>query len=115
MGIGGAILRLGWRHVFADGGYAENKLKTALQGHGSWTLEIIKRSDTTRGFEFLPRRWVVENTLHGSAGGAASPKTGRDPSKALPHGPLSPASECSPAESQGTQVIEEFLNQALRV
>ena len=25
--------------------------------------EIIKRSDTAKGFELLPRRWVVERTL----------------------------------------------------
>ena len=27
------------------------------------TIEIIKRSDTARGFEVLPRRWVVERTF----------------------------------------------------
>ena len=32
-------------------------------GHGSWTLEIIKRSDTAKGFVLLPRRWVVERTF----------------------------------------------------
>ena len=30
---------------------------------GTWTLEIIRRSDTAKGFELLPRRWVVERTL----------------------------------------------------
>ena len=56
--------RFPWlRHVFADGGYAGNKLKAALKGHGSWTLEIIKRSDTAKGFVLLPRRWVVERTF----------------------------------------------------
>ena len=25
--------------------------------------QIIKRSDTAKGFEVLPRRWVVERTL----------------------------------------------------
>ena len=30
---------------------------------GKWTLEIIKRSDTAKGFEVLPRRWVVERTF----------------------------------------------------
>jgi putative transposase len=34
-----------------------------LKGHGEWTLEIIKRSDTAKGFEVLPRRWVVERTF----------------------------------------------------
>jgi transposase len=51
------------RHIFADGGYAGEKLETALIGQGEWTLEIIKRSDTAKGFELLPRRWVVERTL----------------------------------------------------
>jgi transposase len=51
------------RHVFADGGYAGEKLETALDGNGDWTLEIIKRSDTAKGFEPLPRRWVVERTF----------------------------------------------------
>lgn len=56
--------RFPWlRHVFADGGYAGDKLRNALKGHGEWTLEIIKRSDTAKGFEVLPRRWVVERTF----------------------------------------------------
>lgn len=56
--------RFPWlRHVFADGGYAGEKLRNALKGHGEWTLEIIRRSDTAKGFEVLPRRWVVERTF----------------------------------------------------
>ena len=51
------------RHVFADGGYAGEKLARAMRGHGNWTLEIIKRSDRAQGFVPLPRRWVVERTL----------------------------------------------------
>jgi transposase len=51
------------RHVFADGGYAGPKLETALAKIGTWTLQIIKRSDTAKGFELLPRRWVVERTI----------------------------------------------------
>jgi transposase len=51
------------RHVFADGGYAGPKLETALARIGTWSLEIIKRSDTAKGFELLPRRWVVERTI----------------------------------------------------
>ena len=47
------------RHIFADGGYAGEKLRTALKRIGEWTIEIIKRSDTAQGFEVLPRRWVV--------------------------------------------------------
>jgi transposase len=42
------------RHVFADGAYRRL---------GTWTLEIVKRSDAAKGFSVLPRRWVVERTL----------------------------------------------------
>ena len=56
--------RFPWlRHVFADGGYAGDKLRDALAGHGDWSIEIIKRSDTAKGFVLLPRRWVVERTF----------------------------------------------------
>ncbi|MBC7432432.1 MAG: IS5 family transposase [Rubritepida sp.] len=51
------------RHVFADGGYAGDKLRNELAGMGRWTVEIIKRSDTAKGFQLLPRRWVVERTF----------------------------------------------------
>jgi transposase len=51
------------RHIFADGGYAGPQLRGALRRMGEWTVEIIKRSDTTTGFEVLPRRWVVERTF----------------------------------------------------
>jgi transposase len=51
------------RHVFADGGYAGEKLATALAGHRQWQIEIVKRSDRSAGFYVLPRRWVVERTF----------------------------------------------------
>jgi putative transposase len=56
--------RFPWlRHIFADGGYGGEKLKAAMRGHGQWTIEIVKRSDTVKGFVVLPRRWVVERTF----------------------------------------------------
>ena len=51
------------RHIFADGGYAGDKLKAALAELGHWTIEIVRRCDTAKGFEVLPRRWVVERTF----------------------------------------------------
>jgi len=51
------------RHVFADGGYAGPKLNDALAKLGTWTMEIVKRSDAAKGFVLLPRRWVVERTF----------------------------------------------------
>jgi len=59
-----ARYRFPWlRHVFADGGYAGEKLRTALSKIGEWNLEIIRRSDKADGFIVLPRRWVVERTF----------------------------------------------------
>ena len=51
------------RHIFADAAYAGPKLRGALEEIGDWTVEIIKRSDSAKGFEVLPRRWVVERTF----------------------------------------------------
>jgi transposase len=51
------------RHIFADGGYAGDKLENVLKDMGEWTFEIVKRSDTAKGFVLLPRRWVVERTF----------------------------------------------------
>jgi transposase len=51
------------RHVFADGGYAGEKLAAALAKIGNWTIEIVKRCDAAAGFVVLPRRWVVERSL----------------------------------------------------
>jgi len=51
------------RHVFADSAYAGEKLAAALAKIGKWTLQIIRRSDRAKGFEVLPRRWVVERTF----------------------------------------------------
>ena len=39
------------------------QLQTALAALGTWTLEIVRRSDGAKGFELVTRRWVVERTL----------------------------------------------------
>ena len=56
--------------LFADGGYAGQKLEAAVAHIDRLTIEIIKRSDLAgpstllrRAFVILPRRWVVERTL----------------------------------------------------
>ena len=49
--------------IWADNGYNAKKLTDAFNGMGDWKLEIVKRSDTAKGFQVLPRRWVVERTL----------------------------------------------------
>ena len=68
--------RFPWlRHVFADGGYAGDKLRSALACMGKWTIDIIKRSDKAKSFEVLPRRWVVEPS-HRSVGLSGFPCVG---------------------------------------
>lgn len=48
--------------IWADGGYA-GKLVDWVKDVCDWTLEIVKRDPNTKGFQVLPRRWVVERTL----------------------------------------------------
>jgi transposase len=51
------------RHVFADRVYRGNQLVTALSHCGPWTIEIVERPQGVKGFQLLPRRWVVERTF----------------------------------------------------
>ena len=51
------------RHVFADRVYRGKQLLDALSHCGPWTIEIVKRPPGVKGFQLLPRRWVVERTF----------------------------------------------------
>jgi transposase len=60
-----AAIRKRWpwlKHLFADAGYDRTKLmdKAAFL---DFVVEIVRRSDTAKGFEVIPRRWVVERTF----------------------------------------------------
>jgi transposase len=52
--------------VWADGGYA-NSIDNSMIGWAKeklgLLLQIVKRSDNVKGFQVLPRRWVVERTF----------------------------------------------------
>lgn len=52
--------------VWAAGGYA-NKIDSGILGWAKEKLgllvEIVKRSDNVKGFQVLPRRWVVERSF----------------------------------------------------
>ena len=51
------------RHVFADRVYRGKQLLEALSHCGEWTIEIVERPTGVKGFQLLPRRWVVERTF----------------------------------------------------
>ena len=50
------------KHLFADGAYDRLKLMDKA-AYLDFVIQIIRRSDEQKGFEVLPRRWVVERTF----------------------------------------------------
>jgi len=50
------------RLIWADGGYKGKLVDWVLKTHG-WILEIVNRDKGVKGFQVLPRRWVVERTF----------------------------------------------------
>src|SRR5438034_1536922 len=50
-------------HIFADRVYRGEQLRNAIADCGPWTIEIVQRPPGVKGFQLLPRRWVVERTL----------------------------------------------------
>lgn len=51
------------RHIFADRVYRGPQLLNAVADCGPWTIEIVQRPQGVKGFQLLPRRWVVERTF----------------------------------------------------
>jgi transposase len=45
--------------IIGDSAYAGDKVANASPR----PVEIIRRSDTAKGFQVLPKRWIVERTL----------------------------------------------------
>ena len=87
-----------------NGGYAGNKLRTSLTKLGKWTIEIIKRSDRAKGFEILPRRWVVERTLAWLGHNRRVAKQIERTIESATRGFISPRSSLPPAESQAHEI-----------
>lgn len=55
----GQVPRL--KRLWADGGYAGQLARwVAEQG---WTLEIVAKDPAAKGFQVLPKRWIVERTF----------------------------------------------------
>ena len=51
------------RHIFADRVYRGEQLRNAIADCGPWTIQIVERPPGVKGFQLLPRRWVVERTF----------------------------------------------------
>jgi transposase len=51
------------KRAMADGGYQGAATAAAVQAEAGIPLEIVKRSDTAKGFVLLPKRWIVERTF----------------------------------------------------
>jgi transposase len=51
------------RHILADRVYRGRQLQQAVADCGPWTIEIIQRPTGVKGFQLLPRRWVVERSF----------------------------------------------------
>ena len=52
------------KKLFADGGYQGPQFQEALaKVLPQLNVEIVKRSDQAKGFEVLPKRWIVERTF----------------------------------------------------
>ncbi len=49
--------------VWADSGYNAHQVKDVVAKSPGLRIQIVKRTDDTKGFVVLPRRWVVERTF----------------------------------------------------
>ena len=52
------------QHIWANEAYA-GTLRDWVNEQCAWGLEMVSRPPGTKGFEVLPRRWVVERTFGG--------------------------------------------------
>ena len=57
----GCFTRL--RLIWADAGYNGEEMIDWVRNTHGWILEIVKRDKGVKGFQVLPRRWVVERTF----------------------------------------------------
>jgi putative transposase len=60
-GLGPLVPRL--KEIWADGAYSGKELANWCQEQGGWELEVVERDPQAKGFEVLPKRWIVERTF----------------------------------------------------
>ncbi len=51
------------KKIWADGAYCGKELAKWCEEQGGWELEIVERDKEAKGFETLPKRWIVDGTL----------------------------------------------------
>lgn len=51
-----------WKVVWVDGGYAD-RIEDWVAEHCPFRIEVVKRTSGKKGWELLPKRWVVERTF----------------------------------------------------
>src|SRR5215208_3437232 len=60
-GLGPLMPRL--KKIWADGAYSGKELAKWCEEQGGWELEVVERDKEAKGFEVLPKRWIVERTF----------------------------------------------------
>jgi len=48
--------------VWVDGGF-ENRIEAWTAAECGWRVEVVKRDEGRKGWQLLPKRWIVERTL----------------------------------------------------
>ena len=51
------------KKIWADGAYSGKELTKWCEEQGGWELEVVERNQEAKGFEVLPKRWIVERTF----------------------------------------------------
>src|SRR5215208_2949738 len=51
------------KKIWADGAYSGKELAKWCNEQGGWELEVVERDKEAKGFEVLPKRWIVERTF----------------------------------------------------
>ncbi len=51
------------KKIWADGAYGGEKLARWCKEQGGWEIEVVERDKEAKGFEVVPKRWVVERTF----------------------------------------------------
>jgi putative transposase len=51
------------KKIWADGAYGGKELAKWCEEQGGWELEVVERDKEAKGFEVLPKRWIVERTF----------------------------------------------------